>query len=552
MVEPLRHFLPFLPTHHHKKYLMHKQARNIETPDSRFQFKALAAAAALCLSQGAGAVEIAPYFESWGADTLTGARQSAGLDSATLAFGITRGTCVLHASLLEKLPDARNFVTSGGRLIVSMGGADGVYAEAACTDDQLFALMEKLMADAGTRRIDWDVEGAQLLDVAATERRTRVLVRLQAKYPDMYTSFTLSGWLRGVSEESMNLLRSTAAAGVKIDIVNVMTMTFGVENMRTMVVPSTLAQASIMTFRSVVNQLATIYPAKTPAQLHAMMGITPMIGVNDDGTVFTLADARTIADFVKLNGIGLLSYWSFQRDRAQASNGMVPITTYSGVAQSNQQFLSIFKTASTGTPPPAPIPPPPAPAPAPTPVSPIAQACPSTAWVMYKQYAAGSIVTFQGNQYVAKHANPGYNPTISTYFWSRYYCVGPTPAPAPPATAPAPAPAPAPATSAGPVGTKVCGFPRFTAGQIYEAGSVVAYENHRYIANMWNRGSNPKGTAYWSDWSVYNDPTWVAGRSYAVASIVTYSDGRLFIARASNPGSNPTTNPAQWSSYYGC
>lgn len=44
-------------------------------------------------------------------------------------------------------------------------------------------------------------------------------------------------------------------------------------------------------------------------------------------------------------------------------------------------------------------------------------------WVMGQQYAAGSIVKFSdGNFYIAKFDNPGYNPTISTYFWSRYAC----------------------------------------------------------------------------------------------------------------------------------
>ena len=45
------------------------------------------------------------------------------------------------------------------------------------------------------------------------------------------------------------------------------------------------------------------------------------------------------------------------------------------------------------------------------------------AWVAGKYYAAGSIVTYKtGKAYIAKYANPGYDPTISTYFWSPYGC----------------------------------------------------------------------------------------------------------------------------------
>jgi hypothetical protein len=61
----------------------------------------------------------------------------------------------------------------------------------------------------------------------------------------------------------------------------------------------------------------------------------------------------------------------------------------------------------------------PTPAPPPTP----APACSFPGWVSGTQYAAGSIVTFtDGNFYRAKFANPGYIPTVSTFFWERYIC----------------------------------------------------------------------------------------------------------------------------------
>ena len=95
--------------------------------------KTLALAAALGAAPWAGAAEIAPYFQGWSPDTLVQAKQSAGLDHATLAFGITRGSCALDAYLQNKMPDARAYVAAGGDLIVSMGGADGTYAEIACS-----------------------------------------------------------------------------------------------------------------------------------------------------------------------------------------------------------------------------------------------------------------------------------------------------------------------------------------------------------------------------------------------------------------------------------
>lgn len=41
--------------------------------------------------------------------------------------------------------------------------------------------------------------------------------------------------------------------------------------------------------------------------------------------------------------------------------------------------------------------------------------CP--AWSQGTPYEAGDLVQYQGGYYIAAHANPGYSPTISTYFW---------------------------------------------------------------------------------------------------------------------------------------
>jgi predicted chitinase len=44
------------------------------------------------------------------------------------------------------------------------------------------------------------------------------------------------------------------------------------------------------------------------------------------------------------------------------------------------------------------------------------------AWMAGAMYAAGDIVQFMGSYYQASHENPGYDPTISTYFWDPYTC----------------------------------------------------------------------------------------------------------------------------------
>ncbi|CAN5576771.1 T2SS-translocated chitinase [soil metagenome] len=425
----------------------------------------------LCgLFQTAHSAEIAPYFYTWGNSTLMQAKQNAGLNSASLAFAITQGSCALDSSINDMLPDIRNFVASGGQLIISFGGERGVYAEIACTDDnQLFNLIEKVILDTGSQRLDFDVEGKQLLNTAATARRTRVLARIQTKYPNLDLSFTLPAWFTGLSVESINLIKSNSAAGVRVRVYNFMTMSWGAANVNsTWVNPATLGQATIVTIRACVNQLVTLFPGKSMAQIYAMVGITPMIGNNADGTFFTLADASTVTQFAKENGVARIGYWAFQRDVAQSYTGQTDLNLYSGVAQSNFQFFKIFVGASSISP-----------APTQPPATQPSGSVP--AWDRNASYAIGSVVKYSdGNNYLAVHAtNPGYVPTISTYFWQR--SAGPTP--------------PLSACS---------NKPNWDSKQAYTTGTVVRFSDGLYYiaTHTTQAGYTPTiSTYFWSPFS---------------------------------------------------
>jgi len=73
----------------------------------------------------------------------------------------------------------------------------------------------------------------------------------------------------------------------------------------------------------------------------------------------------------------------------------------------------------------------------------------ATAWVAGKWYRAGAVVKYtDGKHYVAEHGNPGYVPTISTWYWDPKSCgvvvtppptATPTPTTPPPPTAGLPA-----------------------------------------------------------------------------------------------------------------
>ncbi|MEV1049079.1 glycoside hydrolase family 19 protein [Streptomyces sp. NPDC049916] len=57
-----------------------------------------------------------------------------------------------------------------------------------------------------------------------------------------------------------------------------------------------------------------------------------------------------------------------------------------------------------------------------------ADACTSAPnWQQGVWYNAGQIVRYNGAYYIAEHGNPGYSPTISTWYWDPYTCGGTNP-----------------------------------------------------------------------------------------------------------------------------
>ena len=88
-------------------------------------------------------------------------------------------------------------------------------------------------------------------------------------------------------------------------------------------------------------QMATVWPSKTSAQLYAMLGVTPMIGRNDTGPIFSIADGQKLVAWANSNHIGLLAFWSVGRDNGGCPGGGVS-PTCSSISQSTYQFTSIF------------------------------------------------------------------------------------------------------------------------------------------------------------------------------------------------------------------
>jgi chitinase len=304
----------------------------------------------LAASAAAHSTEVAPYFYTWGffnnsyqANSLVTAKQNGGVTAATLAFGVSGGGCTLGGGLdvIMNDPgikgDVQQFVAQGGRVILSFGGADGQYLESACSENDMYNLIRNVIDTQRVYSLDFDVEGGQLGQTWLNTTRNNVIVRLQQIYPNLYVSFTLPVAPDGLPGDAITLLQSAVQAGVNVSMVNIMTMDYGSLG------GQPFGNVAISSAQGTQQQLKGIFTWLNDAQLWAMIGITPMIGQNDDGTVFRQADATAVTSFAQQHGIGLLSFWALQRDEV----GTGSLDQFSEVNGSNYEFYRIMAAAKS-------------------------------------------------------------------------------------------------------------------------------------------------------------------------------------------------------------
>lgn len=236
----------------------------------------------------------------------------------TLAFivGAESGGC--RASwggkilLDQDLPLLRDIVAlkeSGGNIIISFGGADGSDLAQRCeSEDALLEQYEAVVNRYALLRIDLDVEGLAATDKASVERRNAALVRLKKSHPRLQIQFTLPVMPEGLTAGGHLILKDAANRHFIPDRVNIMAMDYGIGS-------KNMGKSAKEAATNTVRNLKRIFSGKKDIEYWAMIGVTPMIGVNDTREIFSLADARALLDFAREKNIGLISMWSANRDQ---------------------------------------------------------------------------------------------------------------------------------------------------------------------------------------------------------------------------------------------
>lgn len=236
---------------------------------------------------------------------------------------------------------ARNvaaFVKAGRPYIISTGGAEHKFT---CADA---AGMERFIARYDSAQlvgVDFDIEDGQsaeqidaLLAAVADAQRRRPRLRISFTVATHAAGDGSNGSLTALGER---ILAAVAHHGVRDAVFNLMAMDYGPAAPAVCVVKAGVCDMGASALQAARN-------------VHAKYGIpferialTEMIGMNDVvSNVFSIADARTLADGARSLRLAGVHYWSLGRDRPCAQPMTAASDACSGVAAPAGAFAEIL------------------------------------------------------------------------------------------------------------------------------------------------------------------------------------------------------------------
>ena len=304
--------------------------------------------AAAGTAQAATSMYVAPYVDMSNSQesVLNTVISSDGLRAYTAAFAIGEGCSDIWGDTLPIGSDPTiggeisSAKAAGAQVIVSSGGSAGEPLSFTCgTQSTIDAGYQAIINDYGTDYLDFDIEGAAIADTTGIDQTFQAMKDLKASNPGLVWSVTVPVLPSGLDNYGTALLQDAANMGVTIPMVNIMTMDYYEGDIE-------MGQAAISAAEATLGQMRAVNSSYS----YANVGITPMIGINDDGSTFTVSDASTVASWAASNGIGRLAFWSVDRDQAcpGGATGGAASSTCSGVSQGTGAFTAAFLSSGGG------------------------------------------------------------------------------------------------------------------------------------------------------------------------------------------------------------
>jgi hypothetical protein len=308
----------------------------------------------------------APYadFTAWPPYDIVGEGTNTGLRYATLAFIVADssqnaatasptnipawgGYTAYSAASGYRLNDINTFRALGGDVVISFGGAANTELAEYITDtNRLQAAYQFVVTRYRATRIDFDIEGAADADTVSINRRSTVLAALQAAAAaagkTLQISLTLPVLPTGLDNNGLYVVESAVSNGVNLASVNIMAMDYGDGS-----APNPggkMGTYAIQAATNLFSQLKSVYAAahitKTDAELWQMVGVTPLLGVNDvSDEIFDQTAATQLVAYATSQNLGMLGFWSLNRD----------VPGSAGIMQTANQFTGIYLAYGDGS-----------------------------------------------------------------------------------------------------------------------------------------------------------------------------------------------------------
>jgi hypothetical protein len=305
----------------------------------------------------------APYFETYNGDNPVTLSQESGAKDLTFAFIQTAsaGSCTAYwdGDTSEPLTSA-NFGSdisamqaAGGNVIPSFGGEsaddNGTDIADSCTSvNSIAQVYENVISTYNVPRIDLDIEGNSLTNTAGIARRNEAVAQTEswaaANGRSIQFSYTMPSTPTGMDAQEESIISNAISAGATVSVVNLMTFDYFIGTTQEMATDTETAGADLH------SQLQSLYPSDSSTQLWSMIGVTEMPGIDDfgPGETFTQADATTVLNWAKSNGVSTLSFWALQRDNGGCA-GTAGSDSCSGISQPAWFFSDTFEPFAGGT-----------------------------------------------------------------------------------------------------------------------------------------------------------------------------------------------------------
>jgi chitinase len=381
--------------------------------------------------------------------------------------------------------------SSGGDVRVSFGGALNQELAVSCQDSAALASAYRSVVDRySLNGIDLDLEGATLADTAALARRATAVATVQreraAQGRALAVWLTLPVATDGLTDQGVAALTATLQGGVAVAGVNGMAMDFGGSKGARQSTADAVIAASTALHAQVRTALGQAGVALTDAESWSRVGITPMIGQSDVASEqLTIADAQAVNAFARSNSVGLVSFWSLNRDStcAYPLPDVITVvqTSCSGINQDGSTFASVLGAGLAGPSATTPIPATSATASAtssPAVLTDDPATSPFPIWDSLTEYVAGTKVVWHREVYRAAYYSTGVFPdaAVVSGAGTPWVLVGPV--------LPGETPAPLPTL---PAGT----YPQWDGTTAYPMGSHVQVGTVPYVARFWSQGQQP-------------------------------------------------------------